>query len=77
MIFLDIDHYIAVFWSGDEEFLDRRIEILHSQNRYSISKLIINRNVVARTLIVYYETTVHYLVMGSDNYRFLYDFFYR
>ena len=35
MIFLDIDHYIAVFWSGDEEFLDRRIEILHSQNRLS------------------------------------------
>ena len=30
MIFLDADTYIAVFWSGDFEYLDRRLEILHS-----------------------------------------------
>ena len=33
MVFLDVDHYVAVFWSGDEEFVDRRIEVLHSENR--------------------------------------------
>ena len=30
MIFLDTDTYIAVFWSGDFDYLDRRLEILHS-----------------------------------------------
>ena len=33
MIFLDTDTYIAVFWSGDFEYLDRRLEILHSTQR--------------------------------------------
>ena len=33
MIFLDVDKYIAVFWSGDFEYLDKRIEILYSQNK--------------------------------------------
>ena len=27
MLFFDVDHYIAIFWSGDEEFVDRRIEV--------------------------------------------------
>ena len=33
MIFLDVDKYIAVFWSGDFDYLDKRIEILYSQNK--------------------------------------------
>ena len=33
MIFLDVDKYIAIFWSGDFEYLDKRIEILYSQNK--------------------------------------------
>ena len=33
MIFLDVDKYIAIFWSGDFEYLDKRIEILYSRNK--------------------------------------------
>ena len=33
MIFLDIDRYVAVFWSGDFEYQDRRVEILYSEHR--------------------------------------------
>ena len=33
MIFLDRDTYVAVFWSGDFEYQDRHIEILHSGQR--------------------------------------------
>ena len=33
MIFIDVDTYIAIFWSGDFEYVDKRIEILYSQNR--------------------------------------------
>ena len=33
MVFLDVDTYIAIFWSGDFEYEDKRIEILYSKNR--------------------------------------------
>ena len=52
MIFLDVDKYIAVFWSGDFDYLDKRIEILYSQNKgkseiitglFKISKPFVNK----------------------------------
>ena len=33
MVFLDLDNYVAVFWSGDFEYVDKRIEMLFSKNR--------------------------------------------
>ena len=55
MIFLDVDKYIAVFWSGDYEYLDKRIEILYSQNKGKseiITGLIINFRELGLNLII-------------------------
>ena len=33
MIFIDVDTYIGIFWSGDYDYTDKRIEILYARNR--------------------------------------------
>ena len=45
MIFFDVDSYLGIFWSGDYEYTDKRIEILFSKNRRK-SEIITGRSLL-------------------------------